>query len=70
MSGLAGGVLPVLLLSLCLSAGSVQGQGAAQDAFIIQYMERRLVQLEVSASGILCLNTLAVSESCTFIYEE
>lgn len=46
MSGGAGSVLPVLLLSLCLSAASVQGQGASQDAFVIQYMERRLVQLE------------------------
>lgn len=52
MSGRAGGVLPVLFLSLCLSAGSVRGQGASQDSFIIQYMERRLVQLEVSASCI------------------
>lgn len=50
MSARAGRVLPVLLLSLCLSAASVQGQGASQESFFIQYMERRLVQLEVSAA--------------------
>lgn len=64
MSGRAGRVLPVLLLSLCLSAGSVQSQGSSQHDFIIQYMERRLVQLEVSASCIIrILKLKAVTES-------
>ncbi|XP_038550450.1 olfactomedin-like protein 3A [Micropterus salmoides] len=39
-------VLPVLLLSLSLTVGSVQSQGSSQDAFIIQYLERRLAQIE------------------------
>lgn len=39
-------MLSVLLLSLCLTVGSVQSQGSSQDAFIIQYMERRLAQIE------------------------
>uniref|UniRef100_A0A3B3TMR0 Olfactomedin-like protein 3A n=1 Tax=Poecilia latipinna TaxID=48699 RepID=A0A3B3TMR0_9TELE len=39
----------LLLLSLCLTLGSVQSQGSSQDAFIIQYLERRLVQMEVSS---------------------
>ncbi|KAM9351668.1 olfactomedin-like protein 3 [Symphorus nematophorus] len=43
---MTGRVLPVLLLSLSLTLGSVQSQGSAQDAFIIQYMERRLAQME------------------------
>ncbi|KAM4573052.1 olfactomedin-like protein 3 [Odontesthes bonariensis] len=36
----------LFLLSLCLTAGSVQSQGSSQDAFIIQYLERRLSQME------------------------
>ena len=44
---MSGRVLPILLLSLCLTVGSVQSQGSPQDAFIIQYMERRLAQMEV-----------------------
>ncbi|XP_041795435.1 olfactomedin-like protein 1 [Chelmon rostratus] len=43
---MSGRVLPVLLLSLYLTVGSVQSQGSPQDAFIIQYMERRLAQME------------------------
>ncbi|KAI3371680.1 hypothetical protein L3Q82_024245 [Scortum barcoo] len=39
-------MLSVLLLSLCLTVGSVQSQGSSQDAFIIQYLERRLAQIE------------------------
>uniref|UniRef100_A0A3Q0QQ78 Olfactomedin-like domain-containing protein n=1 Tax=Amphilophus citrinellus TaxID=61819 RepID=A0A3Q0QQ78_AMPCI len=41
------GVLPLFLFSLCLTVGSVQSQGSSQDAFIIQYLERRLTQMEV-----------------------
>ncbi|XP_030587708.1 olfactomedin-like protein 3 [Archocentrus centrarchus] len=40
------GVLPLFLFSLCLTVGSVQSQGSSQDAFIIQYLERRLTQME------------------------
>lgn len=40
-------MLPVLLLSLYLTVGSVQSQGSSQDSFIVQYMERRLAQIEV-----------------------
>lgn len=65
---MSGKLLPVLLLSLCLSAASVQGQGASQDAFIIQYMERRLVQLEVSASDILSLMLLLNLVSPALLY--
>ncbi|KAE8295851.1 Olfactomedin-like protein 1 Precursor [Larimichthys crocea] len=43
---MSGRLLPVLLLSLCLAVGSVQSQGSSQDAFIIQYLERRLSQME------------------------
>lgn len=38
--------LPVFLLSLYLTLGSVRGQGSSQDSFIIQYLERRLAQME------------------------
>lgn len=38
--------VPVLLLCVCLTVGSVQGQGSSQDTFIIQYLERRLSQME------------------------
>lgn len=38
--------VPVLLLSLCLTVSSVQSQGSAQDAFIIQYLDSRLSQME------------------------
>ncbi|TKS73002.1 Olfactomedin-like protein 1 [Collichthys lucidus] len=43
---MSGRLLPVLLLSLFLTVGSVQSQGSSQDAFIIQYLERRLSQME------------------------
>lgn len=43
---MSGRVVPVLLLSLYLTVGSVQSQGSSQDAFIIQYLERRLSQME------------------------
>ncbi|XP_051238046.1 olfactomedin-like protein 1 [Dicentrarchus labrax] len=43
---MSGRVLLVLLLSLYLTVGSVQSQGSSQDAFIIQYLERRLAQME------------------------
>ncbi|XP_072242703.1 olfactomedin-like protein 3 [Leuresthes tenuis] len=36
----------LFLLSLCLTVGSVQSQGSSQDTFIIQYLERRLAQME------------------------
>lgn len=65
MSGQASRVIPALLLSLCLSAGSVQGQGSSQDSFLIQYMERRLVQLEVSVSCILRLNAV----TCVLLHQ-
>lgn len=45
---MSGRVVPLLLLSLCLTVGSVHSQGSPQDAFIIQYLERRLAQMEVS----------------------
>lgn len=58
---MSGGVLPVLLLSLYLTVGSVQSQGSAQDAFIIQYMERRLAQMEERLNQ--CeQNTVAVTQ--------
>uniref|UniRef100_A0A3Q3XA83 Olfactomedin-like domain-containing protein n=1 Tax=Mola mola TaxID=94237 RepID=A0A3Q3XA83_MOLML len=44
---MSGRVLTVLLL-LSLTVGPVQSQGSSQDAFIIQYLERRLAQVEVS----------------------
>nr|XP_020460051.1 olfactomedin-like protein 1 [Monopterus albus] len=43
---MSGRVVPVFLLSLCLNVGSIQSQGSSQDAFVIQYLERRLVQIE------------------------
>ncbi|XP_073328485.1 olfactomedin-like protein 3A [Pagrus major] len=43
---MSGKLLPVLLLALYLAVGSVQSQGSPQDAFIIQYLERRLAQME------------------------
>lgn len=39
-------VVPILLLSLYVTVWTVQGQGSSQDAFIIQYLERRLAQME------------------------
>ena len=39
-------VLPILLLPLT-RPGLVRGQSSPQDAFMIQYFERRLTQLEV-----------------------
>ncbi|XP_031731523.1 olfactomedin-like protein 3A [Anarrhichthys ocellatus] len=43
---MSGRLVLVLLLCLYLTVGSVQGQGSSQDAFIIQYLERRLSQME------------------------
>ncbi|XP_071378804.1 olfactomedin-like protein 3 [Centroberyx affinis] len=43
---MSGSVIPVLLLSLSLTVGSVQSQSSTQDTFIIQYLERRLAQME------------------------
>ncbi|XP_068169654.1 olfactomedin-like protein 1 [Antennarius striatus] len=43
---MSGRLLPVLLLSLYLGLGSVKSQGSSQDHFIIQYLERRLTQME------------------------
>ncbi|KAM6936820.1 olfactomedin-like protein 3 [Xenentodon cancila] len=43
---MSGRVAPLCLLSLCLSLSSVRSQGSSQDAFIIQYLERRLAQME------------------------
>lgn len=40
------GILPLFLVSLCLIVGSVRSQSSSQDAFIIQYLERRLAQME------------------------
>lgn len=36
----------LFFLCLCLTAGSVWSQGSSQDAFILQYLERRLAQVE------------------------
>lgn len=47
LTEMSGRVLTVLLL-LSLTVGPVQSQGSSQDAFIIQYLERRLAQVEVS----------------------
>ncbi|XP_008286713.1 olfactomedin-like protein 3 [Stegastes partitus] len=44
MDGAAAAALLLLLFSL--SAAPVRGQGSSQDAFIIQYLERRLAQME------------------------
>ncbi|XP_041852136.1 olfactomedin-like protein 3A [Melanotaenia boesemani] len=38
--------IPLLILSMCLIVGSVQSQSSSQDNFIIQYLERRLTQIE------------------------
>ncbi|XP_047451314.1 olfactomedin-like protein 3A [Mugil cephalus] len=43
---MTGQMLPLFLLSLCLVVASVRSQGSSQDAFIIQYLERRLTQIE------------------------
>nr|XP_046251304.1 olfactomedin-like protein 3A [Scatophagus argus] len=54
-------VLPVLVLSLCLTVDSVHSQGSSQDAFIIQYLERRLAQVEERLNQ--CeQNTVAVTQ--------
>lgn len=59
---MSGKLLPVLLLALHLTAGSVRSQGSSQDAFIIQYLERRLAQMEVGDCPLhFCLT------SCTCI---
>ncbi|XP_049580325.1 olfactomedin-like protein 3A [Syngnathus scovelli] len=36
----------VFLLCLCLKVSTVKSQGSPQDAFLLQYLERRLVQIE------------------------
>ncbi|XP_008309526.1 olfactomedin-like protein 3 [Cynoglossus semilaevis] len=43
---MSGPAVVVLLLSLLLTLTAVQAQGSSQDSFIIQYLERRLVQIE------------------------
>ncbi|XP_040019578.1 olfactomedin-like protein 3A [Gasterosteus aculeatus] len=43
---MSGRLLLVLLLCLCVTVDSVQSQGSSQDAFIIQYLDRRLSQME------------------------
>ncbi|XP_013888356.1 olfactomedin-like protein 3A [Austrofundulus limnaeus] len=58
---MSGGTIPLLLVCLCLMFGSVQNQGSSQDAFIIQYLERRLAQMEERLS--LCeQNTLSLTQ--------
>ncbi|XP_034033102.1 olfactomedin-like protein 3 [Thalassophryne amazonica] len=39
-------VIPVFLVALVLNVGPARSQGSSQDTFIIQYLERRLVQME------------------------
>ncbi|XP_060892791.1 olfactomedin-like protein 3 [Labrus mixtus] len=39
-------VLPILFVSLCLTVGSIWSQGSSHDNFILQYLERRLAQME------------------------
>ncbi|KAG7214867.1 hypothetical protein INR49_005135 [Caranx melampygus] len=46
---MSGRVAPALLLSLCLTVASVQGQSSSRDTFMLQYLERRLVQMEVKS---------------------
>lgn len=48
---MSGRLLLVLLLCLCVTVDSVQSQGSSQDAFIIQYLDRRLSQMEVRVPG-------------------
>uniref|UniRef100_UPI0037E7C252 olfactomedin-like protein 1 n=1 Tax=Semicossyphus pulcher TaxID=241346 RepID=UPI0037E7C252 len=43
---MSGRVLPVLFLSLYMTVASVWSQGSSQDTFILQYLERRLAQME------------------------
>ncbi|XP_034389853.1 olfactomedin-like protein 3A [Cyclopterus lumpus] len=43
---MSGRLVLVLPLCLYLTVGSVQSQGSSQDAFIIQYLERRMSQME------------------------
>ncbi|XP_041651865.1 olfactomedin-like protein 3 [Cheilinus undulatus] len=43
---MSGRVLPILFFCICLNVGSVLSQGSSQDAFILQYLERRLALLE------------------------
>jgi len=47
---MSGRLVLVLPLCLYLAVGLVQSQGSSQDAFIIQYLERRLFQIEVRFS--------------------
>uniref|UniRef100_A0A8C7Z566 Olfactomedin-like domain-containing protein n=1 Tax=Oryzias sinensis TaxID=183150 RepID=A0A8C7Z566_9TELE len=52
---------PLFLCSLCLIVGSVWSQGSTHDAFIIQYLERRLAQMEERLSQ--CeLNTQSITQ--------
>lgn len=57
--GMSDRVVPLLVLCMCLTVGSVQSQGS-QDAFIIQYLERRLAQMEVNdcctSYDIICIH--------------
>ncbi|KAM7396251.1 hypothetical protein PAMP_019308 [Pampus punctatissimus] len=43
---MSGRVVSVFLLTLCLTVTLVQSQGSPPDTFIIQYLERRLAQME------------------------
>ncbi|KAM7413994.1 hypothetical protein PAMA_019016 [Pampus argenteus] len=43
---MSGRVVSVFLLTLCLTVTSVESQGSPPDTFIIQYLERRLAQVE------------------------
>lgn len=59
-------VVPVLLL---LAVGSVRSQSSSQDAFIIQYMERRLAQIEERLNH--CeQNTMSVTQKAYDISSE
>ncbi|KAF6737026.1 Olfactomedin-like protein 1 [Oryzias melastigma] len=54
-------VNPLVLYSLCLIVGSVWSQSSTHDAFIIQYLERRLLQMEERLSQ--CeLNTQSITQ--------
>lgn len=43
---MSGKLVPLLVAYLCLNVVSVKSQGSPQDTFIIQYLERRLAQIE------------------------
>lgn len=62
--------MPLLLLCMILTVGSVQSQGSPQDAFIIQYLERRLAQMEVndccSSYDVICIHQADSTIECNF----